>query len=922
MVPVLAPLTVALVIAVALLPGLIGAPRTESRTAWYLNNDELGRVAAAARSDATLVGHTIVADAIIVGSGGTCDPGCHERFVLAGLSSAEVDGLPDLACASATSCPSGTVLGPAPMAFTIGNGVLTWISAATLNEPDPSVPSTLDDYQRAVGGDVVEGWLSTSRLLPSCASDGGPYGCGDAAWLTSAAYPDPAAEGAFSPPSDGVRVQNGAYAMFSGSPTAIGPARHALFLMGPPPSPGPTGAACFQCSQSLGRILARIDPIQVPGVAPVSSPAPSPETAWYLTTAQLARVVAGTATSNENVGKTVIANVQITDLFAACPNEAPRCPYTTIIAGSEPHIPVTNAELPTSCPAPGPAGQTASCGTVLPPPGPTALTIEPGSVSFVASVQIGINDPRPSTVEQFIEASPTNTILVDGWLSTMGIPPACPAPLGGIANGPFGCGQAAWLTDQPFTATVPAGTDGWNTTGPARGLRVQNDAYETFAPNRAVTDSAGFAASERGLYLIASADPMPSECFMCATVRGTLLARIDPVSVPVAIASPIAPPSLHPTPTAVPSWLVDESGLGELVAAAEAGVTATPFVVASVGLEPTPGCEPSPSMVPGCGVVVAGSDPLIPVLGIPRPECPIGSLCPPRAYPTIPDGHTFAFQINDDGAVEWLGAVAADGSTWTFGAFRQLLGGVQASDPEAKELYVVDGWVARSDAILDCAVPPSDPTFSCPGTSASWLLPDAPTDGPLTKAPAGSIRLPNDLPTAEATPTHVVALLRPAFPSAQDCSECDSGLAATVVASLDPEAAGTRPTPSPTDPTSATASQLARAFETARATGDFETAWSYLGPATRALFGNEQTFAAQEAAYNATGAAVFKIAAPSRDADLLDPSNIGNAASDYVASTAWYVGVNHPNVEGSSAGFEGLVVAQGIDGSWHVWIVH
>lgn len=75
------------------------------------------------------------------------------------------------------------------------------------------------------------------------------------------------------------------------------------------------------------------------------SPAPSPETAWYLTTAQLARVVAGTATSDENIGKTVIADVQITNL--------PHCPPIRAPVNTRPssrargrHIPVLNAQRP------------------------------------------------------------------------------------------------------------------------------------------------------------------------------------------------------------------------------------------------------------------------------------------------------------------------------------------------------------------------------------------------------------------------------------------------------------------------------------------------------------------------------------------------------------------------------------------------
>jgi hypothetical protein len=88
------------------------------------------------------------------------------------------------------------------------------------------------------------------------------------------------------------------------------------------------------------------------------------------------------------------------------------------------------------------------------------------------------------------------------------------------------------------------------------------------------------------------------------------------------------------------------------------------------------------------------------------------------------------------------------------------------------------------------------------------------------------------------------------------------------------------------------------------------------------VFGSEESFARQEAAYNATGATTYEIADPARDPDLLGGSYLGTAASEIQLQTAWYVAVNHPLVEGASAGLEGLVVGSGTDRQWHVWVVH
>lgn len=304
----------------------------------------------------------------------------------------------------------------------------------------------------------------------------------------------------------------------------------------------------------------------------------------------------------------------------------------------------------------------------------------------------------------------------------------------------------------------------------------------------------------------------------------------------------------------------------------------------------------------------------------------------------------FALEINGDGSVTFVATVAGSGRTWSFAEFQRLLVGFKGNEAAVGLLYPVSGWISGAQFSPRCGPEAShpDPLWGC--GAESWLTPTAVWPNQVSpgswgfSSPAGSIRLANGAwppygglagvdASGSANPVLGVFLLAPVAPTPDACIECSNG-AAVLIAGLDPPVSTDQlsvhaPAPSPSlDPTSAAAEQTAREFETARATGDFETAWSYLGPATRAVFGNEQTFAAQEAAYNATGAAVFKIAAPSRDPDLLDPSNIGNAASDYVASTAWYVGINHPNVDGASAGFEGLVVAQGIDGEWHVWIVH
>lgn len=138
------------------------------------------------------------------------------------------------------------------------------------------------------------------------------------------------------------------------------------------------------------------------------------------------------------------------------------------------------------------------------------------------------------------------------------------------------------------------------------------------------------------------------------------------------------------------------------------------------------------------------------------------------------------------------------------------------------------------------------------------------------------------------------------------------------------------PSPSPTaEPASsddaATARLVATQFETARASGDWATAWSMLAPYSQAVIGSLAAFEELERAYNAAGGSTFTIQDPTRDPDLLNPEFLGQAYLDAAATAdmdrAWLVFVDHPKVRGASAASIGLLVAP-IDGRWSVWIAH
>ena len=124
----------------------------------------------------------------------------------------------------------------------------------------------------------------------------------------------------------------------------------------------------------------------------------------------------------------------------------------------------------------------------------------------------------------------------------------------------------------------------------------------------------------------------------------------------------------------------------------------------------------------------------------------------------------------------------------------------------------------------------------------------------------------------------------------------------------------------------AEARRVATAFETARAGGDWQTAWQLLSPFSQKKFGSVEAFIRGETAYNAQGGSTFVAADPTRSGDLIAPEFLGTGLffdlkGNADIERAWFVGIAHPDVSGASAGSESLVVAPLRDGgAWRVWV--
>lgn len=677
-----------------------------------------------------------------------------------------------------------------------------------------------------------------------------------------------------------------------------------------------------------------------------------PISTWLLSLDQLEQVLDRIdAGGGADVAKVIVANVAITQnlppgvhpagsspLHAYCIADGvpgSTCSFAYHIDGSDPPISVVGVP------------DTVPCGTgrcdIAVTPGPFALGLHAGRVlQYVSPVRLRGDAAVPWSVDDFIDSTSTEPMVVDGWLS--GIPPL-PCPLDPRPSTGFECGPASWVTASPFDASAtpaPSSDGAYSFAAPARGIRAQNAASSIVGSSTGLAgDAPSVPGPRRGLFLLNRVDVDPATCFLCSSSTAFMAAEVEPIEVGAPMASP--PPSLGPSPTPTPAdqasgWRMDESALAGAVREASEIGGAGRVVIADVSFERAGDCA-EPIDLAQCYVVVMGSNPAIRVrntVGL----CPGTFYCPIEISPVIPAAGPFALEILGDGSVSFVGYVGTpngihSGSdpTWTVDSMRSDLAGMSGALLSDYRLFVVTGWISAAAATPKCLYIGNDGRFGC--GQAAWLTggpakPNAyPSDGWSLTTPPDSIRLQNGAVPQE-TIAHIVTgdeqavfgtfLVRAVLP-APTCIFCD-GPVAELVAWLDPAkglvTADSEPKasdlPSPGASLSAEAAYAkayAVKFEQSRATGDWAEAWLLLGPKSKAGFGSLQSFEDAEAAYNATGATTYEIADPVQDPAFLSQSYLGDFWSDIDISTAWYVGVNHPEVAGASAAFEGLVVGSG-----------
>jgi hypothetical protein len=370
--------------------------------------------------------------------------------------------------------------------------------------------------------------------------------CGTAAWLTPWAIKGDELDTPASMPADGLRVQNGAYDSFAPDPARSGSLelpepRRALYLVRSILQ-FPAGW-CALCDGRPAYIVGRVDAIS----APEATPSPVPPSLTLLTTAEFSRLLAGTP-QEERGDRIVIVDGDIKVSTFSCPAfTAPSCPIGTLV-GAEPSLLVWSDSAPAY--VDDARGEWDWLRDTI--KGPLALRLAAsGQVELVGPVEtLGPSTVWPlwatvSEIERLrsfdrrigsdgIAVGPL--FVVDAWLVTP-MAAECPAPAGSPAPSlaAFACGRVGFLTPEAIQPTTLRG-DTILTTVPEGSIRVQNLAYDTFAPDPTWSTVGRLAEPRRALYLVRSIVDFPQDsCFMCeAGAQAFVVARLDPIEVPPA----------------------------------------------------------------------------------------------------------------------------------------------------------------------------------------------------------------------------------------------------------------------------------------------------------------------------------------------------------------------------------------------------
>jgi hypothetical protein len=278
---------------------------------------------------------------------------------------------------------------------------------------------------------------------------------------------------------------------------------------------------------AIGLIAFAPGPLFGPAATPSGPPATS--THQVLTAEDLVRRVQSAGPGD--AGALVIVNADFQSAPFRCPVSPGACPIGYVVGtgqqvevwpDSSPYPPGGSPDVPATVRGPlalrlrSAGGVELIGGLTLPDSGLVTWSVR-AVAADVARLRATASVPDANAL------AVAGLYLVDGWLGGSLAPP-CPlnpiAPPAAMAD--FSCGKAGWLTDQPVADPAQAGQS-----DPGSSMRVQNDAYDLFAPDPGADMVA--SGARRAWYLVRPLLAWPQgSCWLCqANSVGYLLGRIQ-----------------------------------------------------------------------------------------------------------------------------------------------------------------------------------------------------------------------------------------------------------------------------------------------------------------------------------------------------------------------------------------------------------
>ncbi len=362
---------------------------------------------------------------------------------------------------------------------------LTYLGRVTTGAAGvPLLPSELPSPAGAAGLWLVHGWIVSPAIDPACGTQllptpgpaSGPgYGCGQETLLSNVgSQPGPSR----------ITVQNDAYLAFGPWPSTQeqGAPHEATFLLEAVQIPPCRPTQSCPTASSHWAITARLDPWTQPAQTTQRSIGPVDEVppVLPLSVAQLNELRGADPSLVTRRMLVINGTVEGNPSTVSCPyagGAAPRSGFCApvVLAGS---VPILGVQVgPNVGGGAWTAGGSDLIGSFA------AKLVDPGTIEYLGPV-ITAADGQPLLPSQLPNpALGPPYSLVHGWIAGETEVKPCPyVPGSRLTSGPqYGCGRTAILSDQRFQ---PVQRDAQGTTFamPTNGIRVQNDAYQDFAP--------------------------------------------------------------------------------------------------------------------------------------------------------------------------------------------------------------------------------------------------------------------------------------------------------------------------------------------------------------------------------------------------------------------------------------------------------